>query len=124
MAKDPICNMDIDEVTSQFMSIYGNQTYYFCSYRCKSKFDEYPLKYIVKSEENKIFGLSKHGLIMLLCCLIPVVFISIVLFFGFSSSYLAYLAILLCPLAHIFLMGKHEHGVTESDNKDKKEVKI
>jgi YHS domain-containing protein len=34
MAKDPICDTEVDEQAAQFKSEYGSQTYYFCSEGC------------------------------------------------------------------------------------------
>ena len=46
MAKDPICNMDVDEKTTKFTSVYKDTTYYFCAPGCKKAFDDNPGKYI------------------------------------------------------------------------------
>ena len=35
MAKDPVCNMEVDEETAEFESQYASQTYYFCSAECQ-----------------------------------------------------------------------------------------
>ena len=37
MAKDPICQMDVDE-SAALKAERGGQTYYFCSEHCRSKF--------------------------------------------------------------------------------------
>ncbi len=37
MAKDPICQMDVDE-SAALKAERGGQTYYFCSDHCRSKF--------------------------------------------------------------------------------------
>jgi hypothetical protein len=48
---------------------------------------------------------SKHGLIMLLCCLIPVVGIAAITVFNVPlNNALWFGMILLCPLSHLFLM--------------------
>ncbi|MEW6569740.1 MAG: YHS domain-containing protein [Nitrospirota bacterium] len=46
MAKDPVCNMDVDEKTAAAMSVYKGITYYFCTKGCKERFDKEPEKYI------------------------------------------------------------------------------
>jgi len=46
LAKDPICNMTVDEKTTKFKSDYKGKTYYFCSSACKSTFDKNPGKYV------------------------------------------------------------------------------
>jgi len=45
MAKDPICNMEVDEETTEFKSQYGSRTYYFCSKECKEQFELRPEQY-------------------------------------------------------------------------------
>jgi P-type Cu+ transporter len=45
MAKDPICDMEVDEQTSELKSQYGDQTYYFCSEECKEQFEARPEYY-------------------------------------------------------------------------------
>ena len=46
MAKDPICDMDVDEKTAKYKSTYQGKTYYFCAPGCKVKFDKNPAKYV------------------------------------------------------------------------------
>lgn len=43
--KDPVCGMDV-QADSSHASLYNKQTYYFCSGRCKSKFEVDPSKFI------------------------------------------------------------------------------
>ena len=56
MAKDPVCDMDVDPKQAAGQSEYQGQTYYFCSAGCKKAFDKEPAKYIGKAE-----GHSGHG---------------------------------------------------------------
>jgi Cu+-exporting ATPase len=44
LAKDPVCEMTVDEKSARSSS-YGGRTYYFCSSGCKSEFDKKPAKY-------------------------------------------------------------------------------
>jgi YHS domain-containing protein len=46
MAKDPVCEMDVDEKTAKWKSTYQGKTYYFCAPGCKADFDEDPEKYV------------------------------------------------------------------------------
>ncbi len=55
-----------------------------------------------KGAERK--GMSRHTLIMALCCLIPLVILAVLWAIGVSGSYLIFGLILLCPLLHIFMM--------------------
>ncbi len=57
-------------------------------------------------------GLSKHTLIMVLCCLIPLAILGILWAIGISGSYLILGVILLCPLLHILMM-RGRHGEVE-----------
>jgi YHS domain-containing protein len=45
MAKDPVCDMEVDEKTAAATSEYKGKTYYFCAPGCKKAFDENPDKY-------------------------------------------------------------------------------
>ncbi len=46
MAKDPVCNMNVDEKTAQYISEFDGQKIYLCSSSCKSQFDKNPSKYV------------------------------------------------------------------------------
>jgi len=65
-------------------------------------------------------GMGKHMLIMLACCLIPIVLILAVSVFGLSlgalTPLLPYALVLLCPIMMIFMMRGmgHEHGATDA----------
>lgn len=48
LAKDPVCNMDVDEKKAAGTSGYKGKTYYFCSKMCKEKFDKDPEKFLTK----------------------------------------------------------------------------
>jgi YHS domain-containing protein len=45
MAKDPVCNMMVDEKKTQHISEVNGQKVYLCSAHCKSQFDQNPSKY-------------------------------------------------------------------------------
>ncbi len=45
MSIDPVCNMEVDEKTAKFKSVYKGKTYYFCAPGCKVTFEENPEKY-------------------------------------------------------------------------------
>ena len=47
---------------------------------------------------------NKHSLIMLLCCLIPLVIIVVLWAVGVSGGYLFLSVLLLCPLLHFVMM--------------------
>lgn len=47
MAKDPVCNMEVDERDAEYTSQYGGKIFYFCSERCREKFEDHPEQYAV-----------------------------------------------------------------------------
>lgn len=49
MAKDPVCNMEVDEKEAAATSEYQGNTYYFCAPGCKRAFDAEPDKYLERS---------------------------------------------------------------------------
>ncbi len=65
-----------------------------------------------KGPEQK--GMSKHTLIMVLCCLIPLALLGVLWAIGISGSYLILGVILLCPLLHILMMRGRHKGSGES----------
>lgn len=56
--KDPVCGMEIDPKSAAGTSVYGGQTYYFCSAGCKAAFDKDPARYVGKGEHG---GHDTHG---------------------------------------------------------------
>ena len=46
MAKDPVCDMDVDEKAAAGTSEHKGKVYYFCAPGCKRAFDENPEKYL------------------------------------------------------------------------------
>jgi YHS domain-containing protein len=44
--KDPVCVMDIEPATAPGQTEHKGQTYYFCSSRCKERFDVNPKQYV------------------------------------------------------------------------------
>lgn len=49
---------------------------------------------------------NKHGILMLICCLVPVIAIVFLSANGLDQTELLFLAIMLCPLLHIIMMVK------------------
>lgn len=56
--KDLVCGMDVDPATAAGRSDYKGQTYFFCSSRCKVKFDLDPGQYVGKSAGTPKSGAS------------------------------------------------------------------
>jgi YHS domain-containing protein len=48
MAKDPVCQMMVDEKQAAATAAYQGVTYYFCAVGCKRAFEQSPEKYIQK----------------------------------------------------------------------------
>ncbi len=46
MAKDLVCDMNVDEKTAKWKTVYQGRTYYFCAPGCKKEFEEDPQKYV------------------------------------------------------------------------------
>jgi Cu+-exporting ATPase len=46
VAKDPVCNMMVDEKTAKLKTKHEGKSYYFCSEMCLKKFNENPEKYV------------------------------------------------------------------------------
>ena len=51
MAKDVVCNMEVDPKTAAAKTEYKGQTYYFCAPGCKVAFEKDPEKYIKGQKE-------------------------------------------------------------------------
>jgi Cu+-exporting ATPase len=49
--KDPVCGMSVDPHTAERRSRHAGKTWYFCSTRCQTKFDESPDKYLGDEQE-------------------------------------------------------------------------
>ncbi|MCL4535899.1 MAG: YHS domain-containing protein [Bacteroidetes bacterium] len=55
MARDPVCEMDVDEqqaTSKRLTSRYRGQTYYFCCPSCKEHFDQDPDRYVGRQYEQ------------------------------------------------------------------------
>lgn len=58
MAKDLVCGMEVKEEEAAGFSVYKGKKYYFCSTKCKQKFDEAREKYIKSKEDEGNEGKS------------------------------------------------------------------
>ncbi|MBI5755394.1 MAG: heavy metal translocating P-type ATPase [Nitrospirae bacterium] len=52
MAKDPVCKMDVDPAKAALKSSYQGQDIYFCSKKCKERFDSDPESFMGKAVEK------------------------------------------------------------------------
>jgi YHS domain-containing protein len=53
MAKDPVCNMTVDENKAAATSEYKGKVYYFCAVGCKESFEKEPEKFLEGSSEHE-----------------------------------------------------------------------
>jgi YHS domain-containing protein len=53
MAIDPVCGMQVDPLTAEYISEYKEGIYYFCSPGCKIVFDNDPEKYLVIGDDEE-----------------------------------------------------------------------
>jgi YHS domain-containing protein len=51
-AVDPVCGMKVDPQSSDIMSTYGQNDYYFCANACRKVFDDNPEKYLKDISEK------------------------------------------------------------------------
>ncbi|WP_166268876.1 heavy metal translocating P-type ATPase [Marinobacter caseinilyticus] len=47
---DPVCGMSVDPHGTEYRRQHAGKTWYFCSSRCQSKFDEHPEKYLSEAD--------------------------------------------------------------------------
>ena len=50
LANDPVCGMKVDPHTAEHRATYEGHTYYFCSARCREKFEADPAHYLEKDK--------------------------------------------------------------------------
>lgn len=73
-------------------------------------------------------GYTRHLVLMLLCCLIPLALIAAVAIFGFSlgalTPYLPFAMVLICPLMMFFMMRGmgHDHGTDDTHHVNTRNV--
>ena len=61
-----------------------------------------------------------HGLMMLLCCGIPLVLlITAIYFFGLSNKYIYWIILLSCPLMHFFMMKDMHKRQSQNEGEEK-----
>ena len=60
MAKEPVCNINIDEKTAKYTSeIYGNKAY-LCSANCRQQLKQNPSKYVPRHRYIDRKSMLKH----------------------------------------------------------------
>ena len=50
MAKDLVCDMDVEEKNAKYKTTYKGKIYYFCAPGCLRAFEANPQKYLKKIE--------------------------------------------------------------------------
>ena len=61
VAKDPVCNMDVDPARARGRSAYGERTYYFCSPGCKKRFDADPQAFLSAAPAEQVEAAGDAG---------------------------------------------------------------
>ena len=51
MAKDPVCEMEVNEREAAATYEYKGENYYFCAVGCKEKFAQNPEKFLKQPEK-------------------------------------------------------------------------
>ena len=54
MARDPVCDMSVEERSAPVTTTYGGKTYYFCSNDCFQRFNANPQKYIEQNVKKTV----------------------------------------------------------------------
>jgi uncharacterized membrane protein len=68
---------------------------------------------------------KRHLWIMLLCCLLPIVGLTAIFLFKIPVNTVVYLGLLLlCPLAHFFLMGRMGHNHSNEQHNEHVQVEV
>lgn len=55
-------------------------------------------------EISKRKGINRHAMLMVLCCLIPLIVLAVAWAGGVSSNYLFFGMMFLCPILHLVMM--------------------
>ena len=61
MAKDLVCDMDVEEKTAKWKTNYQGKTYYFCAPGCKKQFEANPQKYLGNASSEHSHGCGCGG---------------------------------------------------------------
>ena len=62
---------------------------------------------------------KRHIWVMLLCCLLPVIGLGAIFLFKIPANAILYFGlILLCPIAHFFMMGQMGHNHSEEQHNE------
>ncbi|MBV9814495.1 MAG: YHS domain-containing protein, partial [Alphaproteobacteria bacterium] len=54
--KDPVCGMTVEPATAKHRSEHADQTYFFCSGRCRERFEEEPTRYLAPTGRKHAQG--------------------------------------------------------------------
>lgn len=52
MIQDPVCGMEIKDISKAEKTDYKGKTYYFCSTLCMVQFQQNPEKYVKKDDDG------------------------------------------------------------------------
>jgi Na+-driven multidrug efflux pump len=68
--------------------------------------------------------MMKHGLGMMVCCMLPILLVAVLPLLGLKGRWLSSLATLICPLSMMFMMFgmRNSHGKSCCSEKDEKNI--
>lgn len=80
----------------------------------------------MNNNQNGQKMMLKHGLGMMICCLLPILLVSLLPLLGVKAAWLSSLAALICPLSMVFMMFgmRHSHGNSCCEEKKEKSAEI
>ena len=53
MVTDPVCDMQLDEQQADYVLVYENETYYFCSEGCRAEFERHSEDYVKDAQAQQ-----------------------------------------------------------------------
>jgi hypothetical protein len=62
-------------------------------------------------------SVGRHTLMMVLCCVIPLVILGVLWLAGVSQNVLSVGILLLCPIMHLVIMKNMKHGTQNPESK-------
>ena len=51
---DPVCGMEVEDLSGAVHFLHNNKTYYFCALSCKKQFERSPENYLLELETQLI----------------------------------------------------------------------
>jgi YHS domain-containing protein len=61
MTEDIVCNRPLRNPTEMWVTRYHGQTYYFCSFACRERFELEPEDYLTRPREQQLLSTAILG---------------------------------------------------------------